>query len=39
MAFACTPWEITHNEDIDEPVDRPGAVVRVQDPRDPTGRA
>ena len=23
MAFACTPWEITHNEDIDAPVRKP----------------
>ena len=23
MAFACTPWEITHNEDIDVPVRSP----------------
>ena len=39
MAFACTPWEITHNEDLDEPtVDQAAAVVRVRDPRDPTGR-
>lgn len=38
MAFACTPWEVTHNEDIEEPIDRPGGVIRVQDPRDPTGR-
>src|SRR5271165_6808226 len=38
MAFACTPWEITHNEDIDAPVLRRPAVVRMIDPRDPTGR-
>src|SRR5271165_1682885 len=38
MAFACTPWEITHNEDIDAPVRKPPAVVRMIDPRDPTGR-
>jgi membrane associated rhomboid family serine protease len=38
MAFACTPWEITHNEDIDGPVRKPPAVVRVIDPRDPAGR-
>jgi membrane associated rhomboid family serine protease len=39
MAYACTPWEVTHNEDIDEPlVVRPPAVVQVRDPRDPTGR-
>jgi membrane associated rhomboid family serine protease len=37
-AFACTPWEVTHGEDIDAPVQRPPSVVRVQDPRDPTGR-
>jgi membrane associated rhomboid family serine protease len=35
MALACTPWEITHNEDIDEPVP---IVRRVPDPDDPTGR-
>src|SRR5271165_6849184 len=38
MAFACTPWEITHNEDIDAPVRKPPAVVLLIDPRDPTGR-
>ncbi|MGD0041117.1 MAG: hypothetical protein ABSE84_11975 [Isosphaeraceae bacterium] len=38
MAFACTPWEITHNEDIDAPVRKPPAVVRMIDPHDPTGR-
>jgi membrane associated rhomboid family serine protease len=38
MAFACTPWEITHNEDIDEPVLKPPAVVRMIDPQDPRGR-
>jgi membrane associated rhomboid family serine protease len=38
MAFACTPYEVTHNEDIDAPIERQGGVVRVQDPRDPTGR-
>jgi membrane associated rhomboid family serine protease len=37
-AFACTPWEITHNQDIEGPVLRPPTVVRVHDPRDPTGR-
>ena len=37
MALACTPWEITHNEDIDEPIVKAPAVVRVQDPR-PDGR-
>lgn len=35
MALACTPWEITHNQDIDEPVP---IISQVQDPRDPTGR-
>ncbi len=38
MAYACTPWEVTHNEDIDAPVIKAPAVVRVIDPRDPTGR-
>ncbi|MBV8487915.1 MAG: rhomboid family intramembrane serine protease [Planctomycetaceae bacterium] len=38
MAFACTPWEVTHNQDIDAPVRRPAVVVRIHDPRDPTGR-
>jgi membrane associated rhomboid family serine protease len=38
MAYACTPWEITHNQDIDRPLQRPGSVARIQDPRDPTGR-
>jgi membrane associated rhomboid family serine protease len=38
VAYACTPWEITHNEDLDAPIRRPPAIVRVQDPRDPTGR-
>ena len=28
MALACTPWEITHAEDIDEPILRPGAKVQ-----------
>ncbi|MDR3621536.1 MAG: rhomboid family intramembrane serine protease [Paludisphaera borealis] len=37
MALAATPWEITHNKDIDEPVVQPPPVVRVQDPRDPFG--
>ena len=35
MALACTPWEITHNEDIEEPVP---VVRQVQDPRDPLGQ-
>ena len=38
MAFACTPWEVTHNQDIDAPILKPPAVVRIHDPRDPTGR-
>jgi membrane associated rhomboid family serine protease len=38
MAFACTPWEVTHNQDIDRPIEREGQVIRVQDPRDPAGR-
>jgi membrane associated rhomboid family serine protease len=38
MAYACTPWEITHNEDIEAPIVKPARVLRVQDPRDPTGR-
>jgi len=37
MAFACTPWEITHNQDIVAPTLKP-VVVRMIDPRDPTGR-
>jgi membrane associated rhomboid family serine protease len=37
MALAATPWEITHNEDIDQPIVRQPRVVRVQDPRDPFG--
>lgn len=35
LALACTPWEITHNEDIDGPVP---IVRRMRDPQDPTGR-
>jgi len=38
MAFACTPWEITHNEDLVAPALKPPVVVRMIDPRDPTGR-
>jgi membrane associated rhomboid family serine protease len=38
LAYACTPWEITHNDDLKAPVPMPPRVVRVQDPRDPTGR-
>jgi membrane associated rhomboid family serine protease len=38
LAFACTPWEVTHGVDLDAPVVRPPSVVRIQDPRDPTGR-
>ena len=38
LAFACTPWEVTHDEDLDAPVGRPPSIVRIQDPRDPTGR-
>ncbi len=38
MAYACTPWEITHEADIEAPVLKPPAVVRMVDPRDPTGR-
>jgi len=26
MAYACTPWEITHAKDIDQPILRPGAL-------------
>ena len=39
MAYACTPWEVTHGEDLTQPteVSQP-TVVRVHDPRDPTGR-
>jgi membrane associated rhomboid family serine protease len=36
IAYACTPWEITHNDDIEQPIPR---TVRVQDPRDPSGRS
>ena len=36
LAFACTPWEVTHNEDLDAPVARPPSIVRIQDP---AGRA
>jgi len=32
LAYAATPWEITHNEDIDGPVSIPQRI-RVQDPR------
>ena len=36
MALACTPWEITHNDDIEVPVvAKPPSVVQVRDPRDP----
>ena len=38
MAYAATPWEITHNQDLEQPVVRPPQVVRIQDPRDPMGR-
>jgi membrane associated rhomboid family serine protease len=39
MAYACTPWEVTHGEDITQPIEvRPARDVRVRDPRDPTGR-
>jgi membrane associated rhomboid family serine protease len=38
LAFACTPWEVTHGVDLDAPVARPPSIVRIQDPRDPTGR-
>ncbi|WP_165227314.1 rhomboid family intramembrane serine protease [Aquisphaera insulae] len=39
MAYACTPWEVTHADDLDQPiVVRPAEDVRVRDPRDPTGR-
>jgi len=37
MAFACTPWEITHNQDIVAPALKQPVVVRMIDPRDPTG--
>jgi membrane associated rhomboid family serine protease len=38
-AFTCTPYEVTHNKDLDEPVVlRPPSVAQVRDPRDPTGR-
>ena len=37
MALAATPWEITHNLDIDEPIAPRPNVVRVQDPNDPFG--
>ena len=29
MALACTPWEITHAEDIDQPILRPGAAAQL----------
>jgi membrane associated rhomboid family serine protease len=39
MALACTPWEITHNDDVKQPViAKPASVALVRDPRDPTGR-
>jgi membrane associated rhomboid family serine protease len=38
FAFACTPWEITHNEDLAAPVRREPVVVHMIDPDDPTGR-
>ena len=39
MALACTPWEITHNDDLVRPaVIKPPTVVQIRDPRDPTGR-
>jgi len=38
MAFACTPWEITHNQDLVGPQLKPPVVVRRIDPSDPTGR-
>ncbi len=38
QAFACTPWEITHNKDIEAPVRMPPAVIRKVDPSDPMGR-
>lgn len=38
MAYACTPWEITHNEDINAPIVKAPKTVRVLDPRDPTHR-
>ncbi len=38
MAFACTPWEVTHNTDLEVPVRNKPAVVHVIDPRDPFGR-
>jgi membrane associated rhomboid family serine protease len=39
FALAATPWEITHNSDIDEPVAivKGAPVVVVHDPRDPFG--
>ncbi len=37
MALAATPWEITHNEDIDEPIVPRWNVVRDRDPQDPFG--
>jgi membrane associated rhomboid family serine protease len=37
-SYACTPWEITHNADITEPIRKPPVVVQMHDPRDPTGR-
>ncbi|QEH34670.1 Rhomboid protease GluP [Aquisphaera giovannonii] len=38
-AYACTPWEVTNGEDIDQPVEvGPPVPMRVRDPDDPTGR-
>ena len=34
MAYACTPWEITHGEDIDQAILHPGAQVRTRVPFD-----
>ena len=33
MAYACTPWEVTHNQDIEEPIAKAPRMVRVQDDR------
>lgn len=30
MALAATPWEITHAQDIDQPIVRPGALARAE---------
>ncbi len=38
FAFACTPWEITHNDDLAAPMRREPVVVHMIDPDDPTGR-